>query len=493
MKKLLLLYIIIIPILSGCNETDTNILRFGLSAAPINLDPRFATDATSARICRLLYRRLVDFDKSLLPIPDLATWEQVTPTHYRFNLGTDGRKFHNGDYLTAKDVKATYDFILDEENASPHKGNLSLIKEIKVIDDNTIEFLLDKADALFPGRLVIGILPTDLINSQHPFNKEPVGSGDYKFIKWKATGNLFIQRQSDEQMVEFVEVKDPVVRALKLVRGEVDILQNDLPAESIEWLTTRSEIKITKTQGSNFSYLGFNLANEVTGQFAIREAIAYAINREEIIKSVLGNAARIARNFMLPATHWAGHPNLPTYDYNPEKARALLAELGFNKENPLKLSYKTSNNPVRIRIATVIQQQLKYVGIDMDLRTYDWGTFYGDIKSGRFQMYSLSWVGIKMPDIFQYVFHSKFMPPNGANRGRLNDPEIDALIDQAGAASSLADQAVLYRKLQEALFKKLPYVPLWYEDHVLATTKRVSGYSLAADGNYDGLKTVMID
>ena len=97
-----------------------------------------------------------------------------------------------------------------------------------------------------------------------------------------------------------------------------------------------------------------------------------------------------------------------------------------------------------------------------------------------------------MPDIFQYVFHSKFMPPNGANRGRLNDPEIDALIDQAGAASSLSDQAVLYRKLQEALLKKLPYVPLWYEDHVLATTKHVSGYSLAADGNYDGLKTVMI-
>jgi peptide/nickel transport system substrate-binding protein len=93
MKKLLLLYIIIIPLLFSCNETDTNILRFGLSAAPINLDPRFATDATSARICRLLYRRLVDFDKSLLPVPELATWKQVTTTHYRFHLGTDGRNF----------------------------------------------------------------------------------------------------------------------------------------------------------------------------------------------------------------------------------------------------------------------------------------------------------------------------------------------------------------------------------------------------------------
>jgi peptide/nickel transport system substrate-binding protein len=492
MKKILLLYILIIPLLSSCNQTETNSIRFGLSAAPINLDPRFATDATSVRIGRLLYRSLVDFDKSLLPTPELATWKQVTATHYRFTLGNDGRKFHNGKSLTAKDVKATYDFILDKKNASPHKGGLSVIKEIKVIDDNTIEFFLNKVDALFPGRLVIGILPTDMINNQHPFNKKPVGSGDFKFIKWEQTGNLSIQRQSDGQMVEFIEVKDPVVRALKLVRGEVDILQNDLPPESIEWLAKRSEVKITKAQGSNFSYLGFNLENDVTGKFAIREAIAYAVNREEIIKSVLGNAARIARSFMLPATHWAGHPNLPTYDYNPEKARAILAELGYNKENPLKLSYKTSNNPVRIRVATVMQQHLKYVNIDMDLRTYDWGTFYGDIKSGRFQMYSLAWVGIKMPDIFQYVFHSKFMPPNGANRGRLNDSEIDALIDQASVTSNLSDQAVLYKKLQEKLLKKLPYVPLWYEDHVLATTKHVSGYELAADGNYDGLKTVMI-
>jgi peptide/nickel transport system substrate-binding protein len=493
MKKLLLLYIIIIPLLFSCNETDTNILRFGLSAAPINLDPRFATDATSARICRLLYRRLVDFDKSLLPVPELATWKQVTTTHYRFHLGTDGRKFHNGDYLTAKDVKATYDFILDEKNASPHKGNLGVIQKIQIIDDNTIDFILNKADTLFPGRLVIGILPTGMINNEHPFNKKPIGSGSYKFIEWPQSGNLYIQRQSDGQMLEFVEVKDPVVRALKLVRGEVDLLQNDLSPELIAWLGKRSEVKITKAQGTTFSYLGFNLENKVTGQFAIREAIAYAINREEIIKYVIGNAARPARSFMLPASHWAGHPSLATYDYDPEKARALLAKLGFNAENPLQLSYKTSNNPARIRIATVMQQQLSKVGIDMDLRTYDWGTFYGDIKSGRFQMYSLSWVGIKMPDIFQYVFHSKFMPPNGANRGRLNDSEVDALIDQAGAASSLSDQAVLYRKLQEALLKKLPYVPLWYEDHVLATTKHVSGYSLAADGNYDGLKTVMMD
>jgi peptide/nickel transport system substrate-binding protein len=192
----------------------------------------------------------------------------------------------------------------------------------------------------------------------------------------------------------------------------------------------------------------------------------------------------------LPPTHWAGHPGLPAYAYNPDKARALLAQAGFTKSNPLKLSYKTSNNPFRIRIATVIQQQLVDVGIDMDLRTYDWGTFYGDIKAGRFQLYSLSWVGIKMPDIFRYVFHSSAVPPNGANRGRLDNPKIDALIEQAEAATTYEAGAALYRELQVALFNDLPYVPLWYEDHVLATRQRVSGYTLAPDGNYDGLNSV---
>jgi peptide/nickel transport system substrate-binding protein len=493
-KKIFLYFLLIFLatgiLLYACNVPQQDSLRFGLSRAPISLDPRFATDATSTRINRLLYRALVDFDDSLRPIPDLATWEQLSPTLYRFHLGDNGRDFHHGERLTAHDVKATYDFILDANNASPHRGSLSIITQVNVQDDDTVDFIINKPDVLFPGRLVVGIVPAALIESQHPFNKKPVGSDRFELVKWQESSHLFLRRRSDQQVIEFLEVKDPVVRSLKLVRGEVDILQSDLSPELVTWLTKRPEIKVTKGQGTNFTYLGFNLQNAVTGQFAIREAIAYAINREEIIHYLLGNAARPASSFLLPPTHWAGHPGLPAYAYNPDKARALLAQAGFTKSNPLKLSYKTSNNPFRIRIATVIQQQLVDVGIDMDLRTYDWGTFYGDIKAGRFQLYSLSWVGIKMPDIFRYVFHSSAVPPNGANRGRLDNPKIDALIEQAEAATTYEAGAALYRELQVALFNDLPYVPLWYEDHVLATRQRVSGYTLAPDGNYDGLNSV---
>ncbi|MDM8561272.1 ABC transporter substrate-binding protein [Candidatus Parabeggiatoa sp. HSG14] len=488
-----LLILLIIILLPACHKSEHQSLRFGLSTAPVSLDPRFATDATSARINRLLYHSLVDFDDSLRPIPALATWKLLSPTHYRFHLGDSGREFHNNTRLTAHDVKATYDFILDANNASPHRGSLTVIKKINVPNDETIDFILNKPDTLFPGRLVVGIIPAILINNQHPFNRKPLGSGPFKLVEWTQTTHLSLKRRSDEQIVEFLEVKDPVVRALKLVRGEIDLLQSDLSPELVTWLAERPEIKINKGQGTNFTYLGFNLEDTVTKQFAVREAIAYALNREEIIHYVLGDAARTASSFLLPPTHWAGHSGLPSYSHNPAKAKALLAQVGFTEKNPLTITYKTSNNPFRIRIATVIQHQLASVGIDMDLRTYDWGTFYGDIKSGRFQMYSLSWVGIKMPDIFRYVFHSSAIPPGGANRGRLKNIQIDTLIEQAEQATTLETQATLYRELQTHLFKELPYVPLWYEDHVLATRQRINGYTLAPDGNYDGLNTVVID
>jgi len=488
---ILLVLLAILLLSNRGGEPQQQSIRFALSTAPVSLDPRFATDATSARINRLLYRALVDFDENLRPIPDLATWEQKSPTHYRFHLNDSGRQFHNNMPLTAHDVKATYEFILEAKHASPHRGSLKSIKQISVINADTIDFKLEQPDTLFPGRLVVGIVPAALIDSQHPFNKQPVGSDEFEWVKWPSAEHLYLKRRSDGQQFEFLEVKDPTVRVMKLIKGEVDLLQNDLSPELVELLTKSPEIKVTKTQGSNFTYLGFNLQDAITEQFIVREAIAYAVNREDIIKHVLGNAARPASSFLLPNTHWAGHPGLPSYTYNPDKARALLAQAGFSDENPLNISYKTSNNPFRIRVATVIQQQLSDIGINMDLRTYDWGTFYGDIKAGRFQMYSLSWVGIKMPDIFRYVFHSSAIPPHGANRGRLNDPEIDALIEKAEQAPTLEAGAKLYRELQVMLLKTLPYVPLWYEDHVLATRKNISGYRLVADGNYDGLKSVI--
>jgi len=482
--------ILVVLFLNACslNQEATSI-RFGLAVAPITLDPRFATDAESSRLNRLLYTSLVDFDDQLKPIPKLASWEQLSPLHYRFYLNDQMRSFVDGSYLSSKDVKATFQSILDPQTASPHRGTLKIIQEIHVLNENTVDFFLSKPNPLFPSLLNIGILSAHLIEKKHPFNRQPMGSGAFKFIDWKNTGEIICERRQDHQKVVFIPVKDPLVRVLKFLHGELDVLQSALPAELITYLQNKKTFKFEQIAGSNFAYLGFNLQDQQLANQTIRHAIAYAIDREAIIHYVLGNAAQLA-NGLLPPYHWAGNPNLQGFSYQPEKAKQLLQQAGFSEQNPLKLGFKTSVNPLSLRFAAVLQQQFKNVGIDLTLSSYDWGTFYSDIKAGRFQLFSLSWIGIKTPDIFRYAFHSTAIPPTGANRGRYNDAFTDQLIEMAESQIKLEEQAPLYQQLQQHLLETLPYLPLWYEDQYVFYYPNLSNYKLFSDGRYDGLLTI---
>ncbi|CAK0764959.1 peptide/nickel transport system substrate-binding protein [Gammaproteobacteria bacterium] len=482
-----LLILLLSPlVLTGCDGPPRQDLRFALVAAPVTLDPRFDTDAASERINRLLYRHLVDFDGAFRPIADLASWEQVEPTRYRFTLGSGGRTFHDGSHLTSTDVKATYDTLRSQASRSPYHAALINVRQVIVLDQDRLEFVLARPDPVFPGRLTHGIVPAPLLAADHNFATQPVGSGPFAFVTRPEEGRIRLRRQKDGLILDFLEVKDPTVRVLKLLRGEVDLIQGDLPPELVRYLEGRSEVRVSRTRGSTFSYLGFNLHDPVMADPRIRQAVAYALDRKGSIRYLLGGNARLAET-LLPPEHWAGQPDLAGTPYDPVHARALLAQAGYGPDHPLTLTYKTSNDPLRVRIATLFQRQLAEVGIRVDLRSYDWGTFYGDVKAGRFQVFSLSWVGIKTPEIFRYAFHSTSLPPDGANRGRYTSLTADTLIESAETAPSLEAAALLYQELQTLLATDLPCVPLWYEDQVAAVRQEITGYTVAMDGNYDAL------
>lgn len=461
----------------------------GLATAPLNLDPRFATDATSARINRLLYQRLVEFDTQSMPVPGIADWQRITPIHYRFQLQQADLSFSNGLPVTAADVVATYRYVLDPANASPHRSALELIERVEKVNEEQVDFHLRRADPLFPAYLILEILPAKLIAGKHPFGSQPVGSGSFNVVGRPEPGRLLLERRRDHQLFELVEVKNPTVRVLKLLRGEIHLLQNDLSPELIGYLRSREEVNIKQLGGSNFSYIGFNLDDMATGNPLLRRAIAHAIDREAIIQQVMNQSARIAEA-LFPPEHWAGTAELESIPFSPERAKALLAEAGYSRETPLKLVYKTSSDPFRIRLATIIQSQLRAVGIDLDLRSYDWGTFFGDIKAGRFQLYSLTWVGLRTPDSFRYIFASDSVPPAGANRGRYSSPEVDRLLERADRQQFLPEMAATYRQIQQHLHEDLPYIPLWYEDQLAVSRQEIKGYQLMPDGNYDGLEQV---
>jgi len=489
-KYLLILFILFFQFfISSCKDLDRDTIAIGLNASPITLDPRYATDAISYRLTRLLYKSLIDFDEEFHAKPELADWEKISPTHYRFTLREKLNEFHDGSLLTSEDVKATYESILNPREISPHKGSIAMIESIEVVNRNIIDFKLLYPDPLFPGRLVIGILPKKLIAKKHNFSREPIGNGSMKIVDFRNDNHLKLLRLHDKKIIEFITLKDPIVRVLKLLKGEIDLIQGNLPPEIIAWLDKKKSIHVKKKVGNTFTYLGFNMEDPVTGNILIRNAIAHAIDRESIIKYVMGSSARKAET-LLPPEHWAGNPSLTGFDYNPEKSRILIKQAGYSNLHPIKLVYKTSNDPFRLRLATIIQNQLNSVGIEVEIRSYDWGTFYGDIKEGRFQIYSLSWVGLKMPDIFHYIFHSESTPPYGANRGRFKDKNVDLILELAKSEVSLDKQSLYYKDLQEYLLQVLPYIPLWYEDNVLVSKSNIKGYMLSTDGNFDSLEYV---
>ncbi len=509
--RLLVFLIFMFLLLTSCTKLDKSVIRFGLSSVVQKLDPRYSTDATSTRIIRLIYRQLVDFDKNLRPVADLASWKVISPTHYRFTLGKTGRVFHDGSRLEAKDVKATYDAVLGRnishkinvrQGLSPHRTSIELIKSIIIIDSDTVDFYLERVDPAFPGYLVIGIMPASLLIKGHDFNRQPVGSGRFRFVRWPEQDILKLIRIRDKQQFTFIHVNNATTRVLKLLRGEIDIVQNNLPIELIKYLGKNKKIKIMYREGSNFSYLGFNLKDKYLKDRRVRLAIAYAIDRKRIINKMFGSKTRLAAAIFTP-DHWAGHPTLKSWPYDPIRAKQLLKEAGFGPQNPLQLLYKTTNNPFRVRIATILQYQLGQVGIKVKLRTYEWTTFYNDIKRGNFHIYTLSWVAVKSPDMFRYVYHSDSIPgmkikgskkrSKGANRNRFSDKLVDQYIEQAEKTLDQTKRVVLYRKIHERLIELLPVIPLWYDEHMAAMRLYIKGYRIAYDGSFDSLNSVYLE
>ncbi|MES2012157.1 MAG: ABC transporter substrate-binding protein [Pseudomonadota bacterium] len=448
---------------------------FAIAQAPLNLDPRYATDAASERVNRLLYQSLVDFDAQSKPVSTLVDWKKVGPTQYRFVLRAPQAKFHHGTALTAADVAATYQSFIPLKN-SPHAAEFANIDHISVIDAKSLDFYLKTPDSQFVSKLIIGILPAALIASGHDFAHAPIGSGPLKFVSWQ--NKLLLQRLADHQLISLVEVKDPTVRVLKLLHGEADLLQGDLPPELVKHLQAQADITVQTSVGANFSYLGLNMQDPVLKSLKVRQAIAHAIDRKAIVQKVMVTNSREA-GAILPPEHYtnAGANALQSYDYNPALSRRLLKEAGVRL--PLHLIYKTSTDAQRVRFATIMQSQMRAAGIALEIRSLDWGTFFEDVKHGNFQMFGLTWVGIKTPEIYAKALGSNSFPPNGFNRGRYVDEALDGLLQKEDWPAATA-----------RIHQQLPYIPLWYEGQFAAMRKRIHNYSPKSDGNWDDLAKI---
>ncbi|MGB5453146.1 MAG: ABC transporter substrate-binding protein [Sedimenticolaceae bacterium] len=474
--------------LAACNPPETDTIVFAVATAPSVLDPRLASDAASERVNALLYDRLVALDEKGVAQPAMADWQRISPTRYRIRLLPQRAGFWDGSRPDARDVEGTYRSILDPGLGSPHASALAHVSEVIAVSDTEVDFHLSRPDPTFPSRLTIGIAPARG-QVEGGLARRPMGSGPFSFLGWRDDGGLLLERRRDGQTVALVPVADPTMRALKLLRGEAQLLQNDLPSELYGYLGGNPALSLLEQTGTTFAYIGFNLADPVLANRDVRAAVAHAIDRDSIIRHLFDGRAQPAES-ILRAEHWAGAKDLQPYAYDPDLARSHLLRAGYDANNPLTLSYKTSTDPFRLRIAHVFQSQLAEVGIHLQIASYDWGTFFGDIKAGRFQIYSLAWVGVNTPDILRYAFHSESIPPGGANRGQYRSATVDELVQNAERAEPDA-AAAIYVEIQHQVHRDLVYVPLWYESNVVAS-RGLEGYVPRHDGSYLSLNTVRI-
>jgi peptide/nickel transport system substrate-binding protein len=484
----------------GCSRSaraDRSTLILLIESNPANLDPRFATDGQSQHLDGLIFSSLVERDESMNLRGDLAeAFETPDPLTYVFHLRR-GVRFHDGSAVTAADVKATFDFILNATNRSPKRGAFRMIAGVEARDTATVVFHLKEPYASFlwsVSRPAIGIVPA---TAGGDFSRTLIGSGPFRFVSQAQDDEVALAANADYfggapniARLRARVVPDAIVRALELRKGSADLEISSLSPDMVPVLARRQELGVSERAGTNLNYLGFNMDDAIVGRREVRQALAFATDRQALIRYLLHGQARIATG-ILPPNHWAYEPNVTQYSLNVARAEALLDGAGFpRKENGVRmhLLLKTSTEEQARLIGAALQEQWRHVGIELELRPLEIATLLSDSIKGNFQMNLLRWVGANNdPDVFEFVFSSRRFPPDGANRGHYRNARMDVLTDQIRVEMDREKRKAMCSEAQKILAEDLPYLPLWFGDAVSVHRRDLGDLALSPSGDFDFL------
>jgi peptide/nickel transport system substrate-binding protein len=492
---------ILIALAAGCGQKkpDPNTLTMLIESSPTNLDPRIGTDAQSQRIYPLIFDSLVRRNERFGLDPWLAErWEAPDMTTLVFHLRT-GVRFQDERPLTSRDVKWTLDSILDGTVITIKSGAYRNIASVEAPDEKTVVIHLKKSDPALLWNLCDGGFGVVPYGSGKDFWRHPIGSGPYRFVSQQTDRDVILERAAiywgampHIQRVRFAVVPDATTQALELQKGSADVVVNGaLTPDMIYTLKRKSNLVVEDGPGTRLNYIVFNVRDPTLKDARVRQAIALAINRPLIIHALLRDQARIAES-LLPPEHWAWSGDTEKHSYDPAKANGLLDEVGYARGADgvrFHLGMKTSTDETTRLLSVILQQQLAQIGIALDLRSYEFATFYSDLTKGAFQMAPSRWIGgNEQPDIFHYAYSQASFPPRGSNRGFYANPALDALLDDAAATSDQARQREDYVKVQQILARDLPSINLWYLDTVVVHNKRLQNVHMSPSGNFEFLR-----
>jgi peptide/nickel transport system substrate-binding protein len=476
-----------------------------IESSPTNLDPRIGTDAQSERIDPLIFDSLVQRNNRFGLDPGLAErWETPDPLTYVFHLRS-GVKFQNGQPLTSRDVKWTLDSILNGTVVTIKSGSYRTIQSVDAPDANTVIIHLKKTDPALLWNLCDGAFGVVPYGSGGDFWRHPIGSGPFRLVSQETDRDVVVERSPDYwgpaphiARIRFAVVPDSTTRALELEKGSADVLVNALPPDMVFALRKNSKLIVEDGPGTILNYIVFNVRDPLLKDARVRRAIALAINRPLIIQSLLRGLAREADSILPPEQpdYWSSKNDATRITFDPAEANSLLDAAGYRRGVDgirFHLGMKTSTDETTRLLSVIMQQQLSRIGIALDLRSYEFATFYADLTKGAFQLAPSRWIGgNEQPDIFHYAYSAASFPPHGGNRGYYADPELDRLLDDAAASTDEQHRRPDYVKVQEILAGDLPSINLWYLDTVVVHSRRLEGVQTSPSGNFGFLRTATI-
>ena len=466
-------------------------------------DPRYALKAYDAKLSKLVFAGLTALDSpSLEPRLELAasvtrvddvTWDVVV---------RDDAKFSDGSPVTAADVAGTYNMLLAPDSDSLfHKGLAERFAGVDVRDPKTARFRLKAPLATLMTDLDFGIV--SMAKGVPPSN-QVVGAGPFILRELDAHHAMldanphYIGGEPKTPHVEIKFVRDASARLLMLVGGSADLVQNGVRLDLIDEVTARPRVAIDAEPSVLLTYLMMNNADPLLADVRVRRAIAHAIDRQAVIEAKFGGRALLATGLVAPL-HWAYNGDVDRYGYDPERAKQLLDEAGYKDpdgDGPrprLSLVYKTSSDAFRVTVANVIAAQLARVGIAVEVRSFEFATFFSDVKKGVYQLASMQTADITDPDFYFTYFHSSWIPsaknPDGYNRWRYTNPEVDRLTEQGRGELDRTRRKAIYDQVQTLVARDLPIIPLWHEDNVVLTNVDVQGYTITPNARLVGLRT----
>ena len=476
-------------------------LVVGLVAEPVNLDPAQVTDLNSNRVGRRIVETLVTFpDESTQVVPGLAESWAISKDglKYTFKL-RKGVGFHDGTPLNAEAVKFSIERQIIPEHPFNKLGKYPFanyffgnVKAVEAVDPQTVEFILKEPRASFLAVLTAGaasiVSPTAVRKLGVDYPLTPVGTGPFKFVAWDRGQRVVLEKNAGYwkhpvkiDRVIYRPIVEGQARLTELLTGALDLIV-DTPPDFVPQLESNPKVMVLKQVGVHVWYLGINNQKKPFDDKRVRQALNYAvINKEALVRDVLKGTGSFSRGPVLPNT-WGADAALKAYPYDPERAKKLLAEAGYPSGFSTTLWVPESGSGMQLPVAmsTVIQSNLKAVGVNVALQTMEWGAYLAKLRTKEQDLFALSWMaGNEDPDLVMYpLLHSSQWTPNGPNRALYKNEKYDELLHQARLTTDQKKRAELYREAQRILVDDAPWVFVDHEIQTAAHAKRVQGFKL---------------